>query len=365
MTAKISDLGVARILNLTPLQVSRMTQTPGTPAYMPPEVMVADPHYCTSVDVFSFGVMMIHTFTAEWPLPKVGQTRVDPVNPNGLISVTEAERREVFLRRIPPDHPLMDLIMRCLSNNPQLRPSSAEIIGRVRGVVLDQPPTIENRVEMLHRVSTLLTEKRALEVEIEKKALTIRDREGEIIQLMVERTEQQQATENAMQCIELAHSVHTSGLQLQIDQLNEEQETAQIAVHTKDTIVAELEVKCTELGEEVDQQITSCNLAHKKLDIKDVEYAKLEIENATLASQVTTLTLQVEQERLRTQTKEVALSVKDSVISSMASTIAMKDSCIRGKEDAIERLNTQLRGTREFLTKKQQVSSANITILIE
>ena len=31
MTAKISDLGVARILNLTPLQVSRMTQTPGTP----------------------------------------------------------------------------------------------------------------------------------------------------------------------------------------------------------------------------------------------------------------------------------------------------------------------------------------------
>ena len=228
--------------------------------------------------------------------------------------------------------------------------------------MLDHPPTIENRVEMLHRVSTLLTEKRALEVEIEKKALTIRDREGEIIQLMVERTEQQQATENAMQCIELAHSVHTSGLQLQ---LNEEQETAQIAVRTKDMIVAELEVKCTELGEEVDQQITSCNLAHKKLDIKDVEYAKLEIENATLASQVTTLTLQVEQERLRTQTKEVALSVKDSVISTMVSTIATKDSCIRGKEDAIESLNTQLRGTREFLTKKQQVSSANITIPIE
>ena len=31
ITAKISDLGVARILNLTPLQVSHMTQTPGTP----------------------------------------------------------------------------------------------------------------------------------------------------------------------------------------------------------------------------------------------------------------------------------------------------------------------------------------------
>ena len=35
MTAKISDLGVAKILDLTSLQVNRMTQTPGTPAYMP------------------------------------------------------------------------------------------------------------------------------------------------------------------------------------------------------------------------------------------------------------------------------------------------------------------------------------------
>ena len=53
ITAKISDLGVARILNLTPLQVSCMTQTPGTPAYMPPEVMIADPKYDTSIDEFS------------------------------------------------------------------------------------------------------------------------------------------------------------------------------------------------------------------------------------------------------------------------------------------------------------------------
>ena len=43
MTAKISDLGVARILNLTPGQFTHMTQTPGTPAYMPPEVMIANP----------------------------------------------------------------------------------------------------------------------------------------------------------------------------------------------------------------------------------------------------------------------------------------------------------------------------------
>ena len=50
MTAKISDLGVARNLNLTPLQVSRLTQTPGTLAYMPPEVMALNSKSDTSVE---------------------------------------------------------------------------------------------------------------------------------------------------------------------------------------------------------------------------------------------------------------------------------------------------------------------------
>ena len=76
MDAKISDLGVVRILDLTPLQVSRLTQTQDTPAYnMPPEVMVANPKYDTSVDEFSFGVMMIHIFSGQWPEPVCSQNQ--------------------------------------------------------------------------------------------------------------------------------------------------------------------------------------------------------------------------------------------------------------------------------------------------
>ena len=67
MTAKISDLRVARILNLTPLQMSRLTQTPGIPAYMPPEVVVANPGYDSSVDEFSYGILMTHIFSHKWP----------------------------------------------------------------------------------------------------------------------------------------------------------------------------------------------------------------------------------------------------------------------------------------------------------
>ena len=64
MTAKISDLGVAKILNLTLYRWVAWHRLPqhGTPACnMPPEVMVADPRYDTSIDKFSYGIiLMIH-----------------------------------------------------------------------------------------------------------------------------------------------------------------------------------------------------------------------------------------------------------------------------------------------------------------
>ena len=118
MKAKISDFGVARMLDLTPLQFSHMTQIPGTPAYMPPEVMVANPIYDTSVDEFSFGVMMIHVFSGKWPEPQCSQIRMEA---DKMIPVSEAERRDVFLQAIGYNHPLMKLILKCISNNPKQR----------------------------------------------------------------------------------------------------------------------------------------------------------------------------------------------------------------------------------------------------
>ena len=136
MRAKISDLGVARILDMTPLQVSHMTQAPGTPAYMPPEVMVEKPKYDTCIDTFSYGVLMIHVFCGKWPLPQIGQIRTEGKK---LIPVTEAERREVFLKAIGDDHPLMALILRCIDNNPQARPPTKEITEELAKIVKQNP----------------------------------------------------------------------------------------------------------------------------------------------------------------------------------------------------------------------------------
>ena len=136
MIAKISDLGVAKIVDKSPLQVSHMTQTPGTPAYMPPEVMIANPTYDASVDEFSYGILMIHVLSGQWPEPQVEPNRVEG---NKLVPVSEADRRRNFIEMIDDSHPLMELLLRCISNNPQLRPHSGEIVNKLSELVLQFP----------------------------------------------------------------------------------------------------------------------------------------------------------------------------------------------------------------------------------
>ena len=55
-TAKITDFGNSRIVDLQPGQLARtMSQLPGTWAYMPPEALEVSSRYGPSLDMFSFG----------------------------------------------------------------------------------------------------------------------------------------------------------------------------------------------------------------------------------------------------------------------------------------------------------------------
>ena len=91
LTAKISDLGVAKILNLSPARMTQMTTCPGTPSYMPPEALVARPIYSTKMDVFAFGNLMTHVFCGRWPVP-AEIFRANPHDPNDITALTEVQR---------------------------------------------------------------------------------------------------------------------------------------------------------------------------------------------------------------------------------------------------------------------------------
>ena len=159
MTAKISDLGKAKIL--TNVQAANgMTKKPGETSFMPPEAMMAKPKYDTCIDEFSYGIMMIHVFSGQWPEPQVGPIRTE--TDGKMIPVSEAERREVFLQDIGNDHLLMDLILKCIHNNTRERPHATEIVERLAEMVLQFPASFANRLEMAKEIYYLKSQIAAL-----------------------------------------------------------------------------------------------------------------------------------------------------------------------------------------------------------
>ena len=294
MTAKISDLGVARILNLTPLQVSRMTQTPGTPAYMPPEVMIANPKYDTSVDEFSYGILMIHVFSGRWPEPQEGQTRFED---GKLVPVTEGERRGVFIQAIGSDHPLMDLILKCIDNHPQTRSHASEIVERLADMVFQFPASFANRLEMLREIKHLEEVKKTLKSE----SVTVIQRKEEQIQQMIKQTKR---NESEIERLKMNHSIETTQLQVQVENLKSQ----------KKQLKAESEAEVEELKSKAAlhvSHLSQCVAQHKG----DIERRDSQIE-----------------------VKTKALQEKDAIIS---------------------RLDDQLTKSREFLATKRQVRWAS------
>ena len=156
MSGKISDLGVAKILNLTPAQMTQRmsTQAPGTPCYMPPEALRARPTYTSKIDSYSYGVMVIHVLCGRWPFPDDAFCP-DPRNPDVMLPVLELDRRAEYLRDIGQDHPLMGLISQCLSNAPTRRPEASEILRQITATVSRVPERHQNKIEMLQQNESL------------------------------------------------------------------------------------------------------------------------------------------------------------------------------------------------------------------
>ena len=120
ITAKVSDFGVSRT-STGPIS----TSTLGTECYMPPEVSEDPPCLTSKVDVYSVGVLAIHTVTHKCPkrLPATRRTST------GLEAVCEYERFSRALKEFKKDdNVLLPLIEKCLDNDPQARPEANQII---------------------------------------------------------------------------------------------------------------------------------------------------------------------------------------------------------------------------------------------
>ena len=166
MTAKISDLGVAKILNLTAAKktANPLTTGPGTPVYMPPEAMRNSPQYTTKVDVFSFGVLTLHIFSGKWPFPGE-QVTTDPDNPDKLIPKSEVQRRADYFHDMGESHQLTELTKHCLHNSPDRRPDDIAIIKVIEESKAMVPPTL-NKLQSIEGIKELKAATSTLHVQI-------------------------------------------------------------------------------------------------------------------------------------------------------------------------------------------------------
>ena len=125
LRAKITDLGVAKVMQAT--DTKTLTQAPGTNDFMPPESLANKPVYGLSLDIFSFGGVMLYITTQEWPRP-APWVDFDP-NTGGRIVLTELQRRQQYLDKMTGVHTdLKPLVMSCLDDNPKNRPSVANVL---------------------------------------------------------------------------------------------------------------------------------------------------------------------------------------------------------------------------------------------
>ena len=134
MKGKIGDLGTARLVD--PTRQSQMTKAPGTVDFMPPEALAASGSvkYERELDVFSFGCVMLHTLSHQWPTP-LEPVVTDPVTFE-MKAKSEVERRSIYFDKIEDRAGiLIPTIKNCLNNIPKNRASIVQVCSQLEGLV--------------------------------------------------------------------------------------------------------------------------------------------------------------------------------------------------------------------------------------
>ena len=124
LEAKITDLGVAKVVRSD--NQKTMTKLPGTPDFMPPEALSKRPVYGPSLDVFSYGAVILNVTTQLWPEPTDSAEFNPDTDRRELVS--EVKRRQQYFDKMTGGAAgLKPLVMSCLDDNPKKRPPLTQV----------------------------------------------------------------------------------------------------------------------------------------------------------------------------------------------------------------------------------------------
>ena len=121
MRAKIADYGVSKVFDLQQARKHNHTKAPGAPGHMPPEALTRVPDYNVKLDIFSFGVLSLYIANHQYPeMYEVPMT-------HDVIHRVQIHRRKHWLDMMGEGHPLYPVVIQCLQDLPDRRPTTKEL----------------------------------------------------------------------------------------------------------------------------------------------------------------------------------------------------------------------------------------------
>ena len=149
LRAKLADLGVSKLLDVSPTIVAAQTKCPGSLAYMPPEALQEEAVYGTALDIFSFGevcLCTIHqTFAAVYDVTN------DPDMANALKrGEVQILKRKKWFDTMPAEHCLRNLTKSCLLDLPDKRPTTQSLMEWLSNLCIHQVCSLGTKPFSLH-----------------------------------------------------------------------------------------------------------------------------------------------------------------------------------------------------------------------
>jgi len=143
MEVKISNLCTAQLIPSS-LNVWKNRSADFLPSLADPLKMTKE------VDVFSFGCIMIHTFSHQWPTPSPAVVSSNDTDEEQAMadSSSELDRRSQYLDKVPKtvEEVVIPLITSCLEDISDDRPTTREVCDQLETLVVNRKCTLADNL---------------------------------------------------------------------------------------------------------------------------------------------------------------------------------------------------------------------------
>ena len=146
LKAKIADLGMSMLLDREALRSQTDAVCLRPLDFMPPECLYESPKYKTPLDIFSFGHLIIYLVNQKPPVVTDHTVTAADCQKN---QVQVGRRRRALDQMGGSRHPLYSTVVQCLSDTPDQRPTSRDLVRRMKEICKQHPIPHENTLHML------------------------------------------------------------------------------------------------------------------------------------------------------------------------------------------------------------------------